>query len=574
MSEADVRTTLRVIAVLIAVMAAIDPAFPRIIASSRSVVAVRAAAGGEAAERALREALPGRTVIAREVINGRLPCSEDEDCVLMADGSREVDWDHRIRPISIFTVPTAGEPNVRLRSAVVSRGHQSAAGTARVGLEGKGVAGKRTALRVLDGPSVLGSRIHEWTKDDSAFLDVPWWPIEAGARALRIEAAPIDGEVSSIDNHIDIGVSVASGRIPVLVFDARPSWQSTFVRRALEDDPRFAIRYRSRLAPALSAGTAAGRLDAATLDEVPLVISGAPDALVADEVSLLERYVRVRGGTLLLLPDRRPSGPSERLFSGTWTEHLSPAPQSIGPLQASELLRLTNAAPAATVLAASGASPAIVSSPTGTGRIIVSGAMDAWRYRHLEAGAFDRFWRSLAAEGAAAGEGLTLMFATSLADRGARIPFTIHDRRMVPIATTHASVVQRCGNADAAAHAVRVWPGGAIGEFTGELAAIDRGVCTVEARVGDRLVSASIAVVDRAARALDPTLAKLERRARASGGAVATAGDEAAVARLLALDEPVSRDVTAHPMRSAWWMVPFAACLSIEWWLRRRNGLR
>jgi hypothetical protein len=29
-----------------------------------------------------------------------------------------------------------------------------------------------------------------------------------------------------------------------------------------------------------------------------------------------------------------------------------------------------------------------------------------------------------------------------------------------------------------------------------------------------------------------------------------------------------------HPMRSAWWMLPFALCLSAEWWLRRRRGLR
>jgi MoxR-like ATPase len=29
-----------------------------------------------------------------------------------------------------------------------------------------------------------------------------------------------------------------------------------------------------------------------------------------------------------------------------------------------------------------------------------------------------------------------------------------------------------------------------------------------------------------------------------------------------------------HPMRSAWWLVPFAACLSGEWWLRRRHGQR
>ena len=29
-----------------------------------------------------------------------------------------------------------------------------------------------------------------------------------------------------------------------------------------------------------------------------------------------------------------------------------------------------------------------------------------------------------------------------------------------------------------------------------------------------------------------------------------------------------------HPMRSTWWILPFALCLSAEWWLRRRQGLR
>ena len=32
--------------------------------------------------------------------------------------------------------------------------------------------------------------------------------------------------------------------------------------------------------------------------------------------------------------------------------------------------------------------------------------------------------------------------------------------------------------------------------------------------------------------------------------------------------------VEGRPMRSAWWILPFAACLSAEWWLRRRRGLR
>ena len=572
MSAQDLRTTLRVIALLIAAAAAIDPAFARVIAVSRPVVAVTAASGSlAAAAQALRDALASREVITREVTNGRLPCASDEDCVLIGDGSIDLDWDQRFRPVSLIKAPITGEPNVRVRSVLVSRGHRAAAGGARVQLEGRGVEGKRTDLRVVDGHAVLGSVTHEWTKAGSAVVDVPWWPIDSGARTLRVEAVPLEEEVSAVDNSVDVGVTIASSRIPVLVFDARPSWQSTFVRRALEDDARFIPAYRSRLAPALSAGTFDGRLDAATLDRIPLVIVGGPDALTASDVSLLEGYVRVRGGTLVLLPERRPSGASIRLFDGAWTEHLDPAPQPVGPLRASELLRAASISPVSTVLASSGSTPVIVSNPAGAGRIIVAGAMDAWRYR--EGGAFERFWRSLAAEGAAAGEALLVSLRADVADRGARIPFTLVDRRMTPASSSSASVVQRCG--DGAARPVRVWPRGAIGEFAGELSALSAGSCSIEATVGDRTASASLAVVEQASHPVDATLAKLECRVRATGGVVTSDGDERAiVAALRNASGQSSRNVSAYPMRLPWWMLPFAACLSLEWFLRRRAGLR
>ena len=94
----------------------------------------------------------------------------------------------------------------------------------------------------------------------------------------------------------------------MLVFDARASWGSTFVRRALEDDSRFLVEHRARLAPAIAAGTANGRLDTRALDAASVLIVGGPDALTASEVDLIERFVRVRGGTAVLLPERAPSG--------------------------------------------------------------------------------------------------------------------------------------------------------------------------------------------------------------------------------------------------------------------------
>ena len=114
--------------------------------------------------------------------------------------------------------------------------------------------------------------------------------------ARRSDPRPGDSS-RAVDDVIDAGVDVGSERLPVLVFDARSSWGSTFVRRALEDDSRFLVEHRARLAPAIAAGTANGRLDARALDAAAVLIVGGPDALTASEVDLIERFVRVRGGT-------------------------------------------------------------------------------------------------------------------------------------------------------------------------------------------------------------------------------------------------------------------------------------
>jgi len=44
-------------------------------------------------------------------------------------------------------------------------------------------------------------------------------------------------------------------------------------------------------------------------------------------------------------------------------------------------------------------------------------------------------------------------------------------------------------------------------------------------------------------------------------------------AALDAAIQPRSERTTWHPFRSAWWIVPFVLALSMEWWLRRRQGL-
>jgi len=66
-------------------------------------------------------------------------------------------------------------------------------------------------------------------------------PVGVGAAALRV-VATLSGTADSAA--ADMVVDVRDARWSVLFFDPRPSWQSTFVRRAIERDPRFVVTSR------------------------------------------------------------------------------------------------------------------------------------------------------------------------------------------------------------------------------------------------------------------------------------------------------------------------------------------
>jgi hypothetical protein len=572
MTSGSWRLLLRSVAVAIAIGALFDPVWSANRPQRPKLVAIDLTSSGSPAVERLRANSRAWEVVTREVIGPTLPCAADEQCVVFADGSRDIEVPSDLaRPLSLLTLGAPAGPNLAIRSAAGATAHVSAAGSIRVELERTGAIAA-TDVRVLDGGALVGSATHTWRDAPAATLEIPWWPLDTGARRLKIEATPVAGETTSIDNVIDLGVDVLGERMGVLVFDARPSWISTFVRRALEDDPRFSVRHRARLAPALSAGTPHTRFDAADVEEAGLVIVGGPDALTASEVDLLDRFVRVRGGTLVLLPEQRPSGAVTRLFPGDWSEHLTQAVERVGPLYASEILRSAEP-PSARILARSGTAAAIVLLPSDNGRILISGAMDAWRHRDRDANAFDQFWRSVAVDGAASGARSTIVVDTHLASKSAPVRFTVRDRRMSIASNSEASAVVTCG--DRPASAVRLLPTATLGEFTGEAASAIGGPCRIDARIDDRTAHAGFAVADRPNRGTNATLSKLERIARASGGIVMNAADTPQLLRELeAQRQPTSHVVSVRPMRASWWIIPFAGCLTAEWWLRRRAGLR
>jgi hypothetical protein len=55
---------------------------------------------------------------------------------------------------------------------------------------------------------------------------------------------------------------------------------------------------------------------------------------------------------------------------------------------------------------------------------------------------------------------------------------------------------------------------------------------------------------------------------------VLDAGQLAGLAEALDAAVPPRRAASAwRPLRAAWWSIPFALLLGVEWWWRRRNGL-
>lgn len=404
-------------------------------------------------------------------------------------------------------------------------------------------------------------------------------PTATGLTRLRIEVASASAHAA-----VDAATEVQSQRWRVLSFDSRPSYASTFVRRALEDDRRFVVT--SRVATAPRAATATGEAPAslgASLDGYDAIVVGAPDALGAADVDQLASFAR-RGGSVCLVLDRVATGPYERLTGASgWTSRQSATAvvvesgsPRLGNLQATELA-VPSLDRAAVPVASANDRVIVWRAPLGSGSVTTSGALDAWRARGVNGSDFGRFWQTLVADAAEAARkpidlrlGSRLMFPRELAT----LRVSIGD----PVSAISASTRVAASIESAATNGtVRLWPE-RPGVFSGSMTAPSTpGVYRVKVigAVGgaaDRMATADVLVADDVARVSDPEM--LTAWATAHGGAVVTAD------RLETLDDAIARVVRppvqvaqVFPMRSPWWLLPFVLALSTDWWLRRRRGL-
>jgi hypothetical protein len=383
----------------------------------------------------------------------------------------------------------------------------------------------------------------------------------------------------------DTVVEVHRAPFHVQFYDPRPSWATTFMRRALEADPRFEVASLTFSSRGISARTRDNvPLSDPRIDACDVLIVGGLDRLSAADVRPLDRFMRERGGAVVLVPDQRiDAGPARDFVSGSVLlpiERLleQPATLTVAPaaasLQASELLVLRALTPGSEAIArvsGSDGSPVIVSMPRGEGRLLLSGAMDAWRFRAADNGAFDRFWQStIAGLALAAPPPIAISAVPPLLRPGepGEVIVRVRSRDVTSVSASLDGVLP-----------IRLRPEPEAGMYRGAFTAgLSPGRSTIDVRTGGaHPQSAShTLLVQPDVRRVAPDAAPALSMLAASHRGIDVRPDRVADLERFMRNAvaPPRTTVVRHPMRSAWWILPFVVCLSAEWWIRRRRGLR
>lgn len=375
---------------------------------------------------------------------------------------------------------------------------------------------------------------------------------------------------------VDALTNVVDKQHAVLFFDRRPSWMSTFVRRSLEQDRRFAVA--SRVITSRGVSTDAGQppstlSDPALLELYDVIVIGAPTSLTAADISGLETFLRRRGGSVILLYDELPTAGAHDRLTGVsrWTPATLRSATRARAEHDSAALEITEAAWPTTLPVAADVRamatlagtdrPLVWTTGAGAGQVIVSGALDSWKFRDPSTSGFDEFWRAMISRAAReASQAVTVSVEPNIAEPGEpmTVRITLRDSLARPALTIDSALLD-------------AWPTNQPGEFVARLRAPSLGDHWIRAAAGGAKAEAPIAVratVTRAERQEWPTLQMVSR---ASGGVAGSLDEvEHAIRQRVVSEKRMDR---WWPMRSGWWIIPFTALLGFEWILRRRRGL-
>jgi hypothetical protein len=127
---------------------------------------------------------------------------------------------------------------------------------------------------------------------------------------------------------------------------------------------------------------------------------------------------------------------------------------------------------------------------------------------------------------------------------------------------------------DGTEHFVRLWPSAEDGLFEGETVAPSSGRYDARATARGRVADVPILIesgIRHPPRYDDDALRMM---AAVTGGVVVDATDTGALERHLRELGRRNQPRASHPMRSAWWILPFTMAVCGEWARRRRRGAR
>jgi hypothetical protein len=585
----------RAVAVAICIAAAIDPP----VRSSRDApvpIEIRTpdgglvpAEGGAAASQAtrLRSALTRALGSDAEVNGGEAPAA-----VVVAGDGLSPGAVPSTGQVSFITSAAPGGPRIRVVSV---RDPQPVlpgwAATVAVEVQGSGMATGSTSDVLLESEGIQLDRVeHRWTAPDETFrTTLAFTPPAPGLVPLRVRATDAAGSADLADATATTGALAESRRLRVLSFDPRPSWASGFVRRVLEEGPDFEVETRVRASKGLEVrtGEPPASINAAALDRFDLVLVGAPEDLGPGEIAALESFARVRGGTVVLIADRRPSGAYSALVGDVFDESLVDKPLTLTAadgtrLRASELAFprvLPAGADAIVSMPQAGTTRApILILPLGAGRVFFSGALDAWRYRGDEGAEFAAFWRShLGREALRAPRQLEASVSPAVAVPGAEILVraSIRATQLTHGGTGSPAISSEVIDGKGALQQVRLWPTAERGVSEGRIRAEHAGRYDVKVQTDTGLVVETPLLVREGQPAVRREAeANAARVGEWTGGVVVGGGELGAlVQHLRALPRSRVTEVL-YPMRSPWWAAAFVGLLAAEWATRRRRGLR
>ena len=303
---------LRAAAWAIALAGVIDPGFDRSVAPP-AIVGVRVAtarpsAAADAVIRRLDDALRPQATVVRDVATDGAWCVGVDLCLVVGDGTAAVSGPPGQAVHVIGLAPPAA---AQLIAADSPARHQAELHGARVAVAG-GRAGEVVEIVAEDDGVEVGRIAH--TRTDRAIdegIRLPWWPRRTGVRLLTVrlgEALPATFATAQADT--------AAAPLDVLVWEARPSWTGTFVRRALEADPRLVVRAASQVAPRrVVARGVAGRPRDSDLNSARAVVVTGATALDAAGAERLARLANA-GGAVVIALDGRPPAMLQTLLPG------------------------------------------------------------------------------------------------------------------------------------------------------------------------------------------------------------------------------------------------------------------